>query len=121
MDFNDSLIKDANALIRSSMGWGKRTLAVAMDFTGVGARNDLRRTFFLDPEARDVLRLAQSAKPTPPEYSILFDEFVHDSLAGFNKALCELPGYWRYRKVFQGNDGPVIASNQEIETTREIA
>jgi hypothetical protein len=36
-------------------------------------------------------------------------------------ALLELTGYWRYRKVFLGNDDPVIAANQDAGIARSVA
>jgi hypothetical protein len=119
---NNSLINDAEAIIRtSSMSWGKRAVTVALDFKYTGARNDLRITSLLDPEAPEVLRRAQSAKPTPEAYATLFDGYVHDSLAGFNEPALEYTGYWRYRKVFLGDDRPVVATNQESEIARNAA
>lgn len=120
--WNNRLINDAAAMIRSgSMGVGKRTFAVVKDVFFSGARQDLLTTSTLDPEARDVLALAQRAGPTPPAYAALFDGYVHDSLAGFNLPKSELPGYWRYRRVFLGNDEHVLASNQGTEMARDIA
>jgi hypothetical protein len=122
LKFNNSLISDAEALIRtSSSSWSKRALAVALDFKYTGARNDLRITSLLDPEAPEVLRRAQSAKPTPAAFATLFDGYVHDSLAGFNEPALEYTGYWRYRKVFLGDDRPVVATNQDGEIARNAA
>jgi len=120
--WNNRLINDAAAMIRSgSMGVGKRTFAVVKDVLFSGARKDFLTTSTLDPEARDVLALAQRAEPTPPACAALFDGYVHDSLAGFNLPKSELPGYWRYRRVFLGNDEHMLASNQEAEMARDIA
>jgi hypothetical protein len=120
--FNNSLVSDAAAMLRSSgMGFLRRGFAVATDYLNVGARNDLLKTSVLEPEARDVLALAQRAKPAPPSFVTLFDNYVHDSLAGFNKAIVELTGYWRYRRVFLGNDEHVLAANQNVDTERNLA
>jgi hypothetical protein len=122
LKFNNSLINDAEALIRtSSSSWSKRALAVALDFKYTGARNDLRITSLLDPEAPEVLRRARTAKPTPAAFATLFDGYVHDSLAGFNEPALEYTGYWRYRKVFLGDDRPVVASAQDSEIARNAA
>jgi len=120
--WNNRLINDAAAMIRSgSMGVGKRTFAVVKDVLFSSARKDFLTTSKLDPEARDVLALAQRAGPTPAAYAALFDGYVHDSLAGFNLPNSELPGYWRYRRIFLGNDEHMVASNQEAEMARDIA
>jgi hypothetical protein len=122
LKFNNSLINDAEALIRTaSMSRSRRALAVALDFTFTGARDDLRITSLLDPEAPEVLRRARSAKPTPAAFATLFDGYVHDSLAGFNEPALEYTGYWRYRKVFLGDDRPVVATNQDTEIARNAA
>jgi hypothetical protein len=120
--FNNSLINDAAAMARSAaMSLSKRTLEVARDIFYTGARKDLLTTTALEPEAREVLALAQRAKPTSPSFAALFDGYVHDSLAGFNSPKLELTGYWRYRKVFLGNDEPVIAANPDAGMARSVA
>ncbi len=120
--FNNSLVSGAAAMLRSSgMGFLRRGFAVATDYLNVGARNDLLKTSVLEPEARDVLALAQRAKPAPPSFVTLFDNYVHDSLAGFNKSSVELTGYWRYRRVFLGNDEHVLAANENVDTERNLA
>lgn len=65
----------------------------------------------LDPEARSVYALAKAAKPTSAVLHNLFDEFVHDSMAGFDQAIIEGSGYWRYRKGYLGRDKAGIVSN----------
>jgi hypothetical protein len=120
--FNKSLINDAAAMLRSAaMGLGQRTLAVVKDVFNTGARKDLVTTSALDPEAREVFARAQRATATPPSFAALFDAYVHDSLAGFNMPTLELTGYWRYRKIFLGNDEALIATNQDADTARSVA
>ena len=129
--FNNSLISDAAAMTRSdSMSVTKRTFAVFGDVlrTGVtknisatGASNDLLTTSTLEPEARQVLAEAQRAGPTPPSFAVLFENFVHDSLAGFDSPSCELTGYWRYRRVFLGSDEHTLAANENTEKAQSIA
>lgn len=120
--FNNSLISDAAAMTRSAgMSIGKRTLAVFKDVLFMGARKDLVTTSLLEPEARSVLALAQKSAPTPPSLATFFDNYVHDSLAGFNSPSLEMPGYWRYRRVFLGTDDHVIAANQDDDTARNAA
>lgn len=122
LTFNKSLISDAAAMTRSAgMSISKRTLAVFKDVLFAGARRDLVTTSFLEPEARSVLALAQKAAPTSPSLAAFFDNYVHDSLAGFNSPSLEMPGYWRYRRVFLGTDDHVIAANQDDDTARSAA
>lgn len=122
LTFNRSLISDAAAMTRSAgMSISKRTLAVFRDVFSTGARKDLVTTSFLEPEARSVLALAQKSIQTPPAYAALFDGYVHDSLAGFNSPSLEMPGYWRYRRVYLGTDDHVIAANQDVDTARSAA
>lgn len=120
--FNKSLINDAAAMLRSAaMGLGQRTLAVVKDVFNTGARKDLVTTGALDPEAREVFARAQRATATPPSFAALFDSYVHDSMAGFNSPTLELTGYWRYRKIFLGNDEALIAANQDADAARNVA
>ncbi len=120
--FNKSLINDAAAMTRSAgVSILKRTPAILMDVFFTGARKDLMTTSLLEPEARSVLALAQKSAPTPPSFSALFDRYVHDSLAGFNAPALEMPGYWRYRRVFLGTDDHTIAANQDVDAARSIA
>ena len=122
LTFNKSLISDAAAMTRSAgMSISKRTLAVFKDVLFTGARKDLVTTSFLEPEARSVLALAQKSAPTSPSLAAFFDNYVHDSLAGFNSPSLEMPGYWRYRRVFLGTDDHVIAANQDGDTARSAA
>ncbi|KFI05832.1 hypothetical protein [Massilia sp. BSC265] len=120
--FNKSLVNDAAAMLRSAaMGLGQRTLAVVKDVFNTGARKDLVTTSALDPEAREVFARAQRATATLPSFAALFDSYVHDSLAGFNSPTLELTGYWRYRKIFLGNDEALIAANQDADAARNVA
>jgi hypothetical protein len=122
MDFNKSLINDAAAMTRSaSMSVSERTFAVFKDVLNTGARKDILTTSTLEPEARQVFTQAQRATPIPSSIAALFDGFVHDSLAGFNSPACEMTGYWRYRRVFQGSDDHTVAANQDTDTARTIA
>lgn len=122
LTFNKSLISDAAAMTRSAgMSISKRTLAVVKDVLFMGARKDAMTTSFLEPEARSVLALAQKSASTPPPVAAFFDNYVHDSLAGFNSPSLEMPGYWRYRRVFLGTDDHVIAGNQNGDTARSAA
>jgi hypothetical protein len=122
LTFNRSLVSDAAAMTRSAgMTISKRTLAVLRDILSTGARKDLVTTSFLEPEARSVLALAQKSAQTPPAYTALFDGYVHDPLAGFNAPSLEMPGYWRYRRVFLGTDDHIIAANHNADAARSAA
>ena len=122
IEWNNRLINDAAAMMRSaSMSLSQRTFAAVKDVIYTRARKDLLTTSLLEPEARAVLALAQRAGPTPPSTAALFDSYVHDSLAGFDLPECELTGYWKYRRVFLGNDDHTIAANENSDTARSIA
>lgn len=66
----------------------------------------------LDPEAPMILDLViKNAPLISSSICRFFDEFVHDSYAGFSKSLTEPTGYWRYRKAFEGDDVALIATD----------
>jgi hypothetical protein len=120
--FNDSLITDAASMMRSASKTLMHRIAAAWDDPYfVGARRDLFVTSALEPEAREVFAAAQRAAPTPAAFAALFDGYVHDSLAGFNAPNLELTGYWRYRRVFLGNDESILALNQGLNSTEVLA
>jgi hypothetical protein len=122
IDFNYSLINDAAAMTRTaSTGFIRRMAAFIDDTYYMGARRDALVTSALEPEAREVFALAQRAAPTPAAFAVLFDGYVHDSLAGFNAPSLELTGYWRYRRVFLGSDKDVLAANQDLDAARNTA
>jgi len=122
IEWNNRLINDAAAMTRSaSMSLGKRTFSALKDVLYTGARRDFLTTSLLESEARDVFALAQRAKPTSPVLAAFFDDYVHDSLAGFNLPKLEITGYWRYRRVFLGSDDHTVAANQDTDTARSIA
>jgi hypothetical protein len=107
--FNQHLINDA-ALLRRPV-WQKVSRAIPPFWaTGVA---DAASRWVLDPEASDVLAIAEAAAPTARAVHELFDRFVHDSMAGFNLISCELTGYWRYRKGFLGNNSRMIVQNDD--------
>ncbi|MFJ2990686.1 T6SS phospholipase effector Tle1-like catalytic domain-containing protein [Collimonas sp. NPDC087041] len=65
---------------------------------------------YLDPEAPMILDLVKKNAPLiSSSLCRFFDQFVHDSYAGFVKSLMEPTGYWRYRKAFEGDDVAMIA------------
>jgi hypothetical protein len=123
--FNYSLVEDAAFLLSPAKVAGVARVnqllkqLVKEIVTPVG-RAQVKEHFF-DPEARSILTLAQRAAPTPPAFSALFEDFVHDSLAGFDQPKFEFTGYWRYRKAFRGDDQVLNASNESVEARRAVA
>lgn len=75
----------------------------------------------LDSEALSVLALAKAAAPTAPALHVMFDHFVHDSLAGFDLHSLELTGYWRYRKGFLGSPKRLIAETDDPTDMNKVA
>lgn len=69
-----------------------------------------------DTEAVKVVHEANSAAPVSSSLISFFENFIHDSMAGFRKKLVEQSGYWRYRKAFRSDDKPVFASNDETRS-----
>jgi len=120
MSFNKRLIDDAAAILpAAAKGNARSNISTVTSFFGAAKRKVANSV--LDPEAGAVLALAQRAAPTPPAYVTLFDGYVHDSLAGFNKPTLELTGYWRYRKIFIDTDEHTIAAHQEADSNRNTA
>lgn len=50
-----------------------------------------------------------------------FDDFVHDSMAGFDHCSFELTGYWRYRKGYLGRSDARIVSNDDASKVEKAA
>jgi hypothetical protein len=75
----------------------------------------------LDSEAREVLAIAKAALPATSARHLMFDYFVHDSLAGFDIHAIELTGYWRYRKGFLGSPKRMIAENDDASAIDKAA
>ena len=74
-----------------------------------------------DPEAPLILSLVRDHEPLlASTLGLFFDQFVHDSYAGFSKSLMEVTGYWRYRKAFDGDDTARIAG-QKHDDGRAVA
>ena len=63
---------------------------------------------WLEPEAAALHAKVNSAQPVPAELASFFEDFVHDSLAGFRESLVEIPNYWHYRRVFRGSLKPLL-------------
>jgi uncharacterized protein (DUF2235 family) len=120
ISFNKRLIDDAVSIAPTAPkgNTGGKLSSVTSFFAG--AKRKVTNAV-LEPEASEVLARAQHAAPTPPAYVTLFDGYVHDSLAGFNKPNLELTGYWRYRKIYIGTDEHTIAANQDVDSERNTA
>lgn len=109
IEYNNYLLTDACAL-------ETRPQPRALDFLFRSQQGDLKimgaaSLVALDKEAPTVLALAKAAPPATAAANIMFDYFVHDSLAGFNHHNLELSGHWRYRKGFLGSPKRLIAES----------
>lgn len=60
----------------------------------------------LEDEAPELRKIITSEKSIVPELASFFDNYVHDSMAGFRKQFVEATGHWRYRRIFFGNEKP---------------
>ncbi|TFW32108.1 T6SS phospholipase effector Tle1-like catalytic domain-containing protein [Massilia horti] len=119
--FNRSLLADAAFLLSatqkaSGMARVKQLLREIVKPVG---RDQMKEHFF-DPEARDVLTKAQRSEPSHPAFAVLFEDFVHDSLAGFDHPVFEYTGYWRYRKAYCGEDHILHTSTDDAEMVQAI-
>lgn len=100
--FNLMLIKDAELIERVSR---KNKVLSSVVFIGNDTLERADRIAFslLDKEAKYILEIAKKSPNVPAPIQFLFDNFLHDSLAGFNSKALEPAGYWRYRKGFLGS------------------
>jgi hypothetical protein len=118
IQFNDYLLADA-ALLEEPASRGILSrfspLKNAMQITRSVSRA------MLDSEAPAVLAIAKAAAPTQAVFQHMFDNFVHDSLAGFNHHSLEPTGHWRYRKGFLGSPKRMIAQNDSESDNGRIA
>ena len=83
INFNRSLIADAAAMERTAGGGGfiERSITAAKAVLQSQAKHDMMTVLSLEPEARSVFEIARKSKTTPQAFSILFENYVHDSLA----------------------------------------
>jgi len=123
MFFNKTLVDDAAAMEELGKGRGfvELTLKAVKTVFQSNAKHKMLRNSSLEPEARSVLALSQKSNSTSPSFAVLFDGYVHDSLAGFNSNALERSGYWRYRRAFLGVDENTIAANSDSDSTRGFA
>lgn len=121
--FNNYLLDDVALLDRTAQtGILSRVANVILPTANAQAKYDAVAMGAFDDEARSVLK---TAKATPPNdcllFHTMFDEFVHDSLAGFDQRKYELPGYWRYRKGYLGKADARIVSNDQAGKVDQAA
>jgi hypothetical protein len=102
-------VKQAERHIKSVQG-GKKTV-----YDPTYAQINIEIPQF-DNEAVKVVHEANAAAPVSPSIISFFENFIHDSMAGFRKDLVEQSGYWRYRKAFRGGDMPVFAHNDQPQS-----
>lgn len=123
LSHNRKLISDAGVMAQQNKNrsFGQLTQTAMKSLFMSRERADAMRSTSLEPEARSIFAIAQNSKPTPPSFAKLFDEYVHDSLAGFNSPVLESPGHWRYRRVYLGTDEHTIASAHDIDAAMNIA
>ncbi|MES2075494.1 MAG: DUF2235 domain-containing protein [Pseudomonadota bacterium] len=123
LDSNKKFIRDAELMrYRGSVEKASDFLSQVFDKKPFDLKNPEYRQeelSALDPEALAVLQKAQQAEPVPPALAEFFDNFVHDSLAGFRKDLVEVTGYWRYRRGFRGDAAPTIVSVDRADQSSE--
>jgi hypothetical protein len=120
-DSNAQLIRDGNLLLSTgdvkvaemhvkTAEEGKRNSI----YDGKYAQQSLEIPQF-DLEAVKVVNDAKAASLVSPAIASFFDNFVHDSLAGFRKSMVESSGYWRYRKAFRGTDKVLFAAQENSD------
>ncbi|RFP09095.1 DUF2235 domain-containing protein [Duganella sp. BJB488] len=116
---NDQLIRDGNLLLGAGdLKQAELHVKTALE----GKRKSIYDQKYsqssveipqFDDEAVKVIHDAKVAAPVSEVLTDFFDNFVHDSLAGFRRDLVESSGYWRYRKAFKGADRVFFASTEE--------
>lgn len=109
-NFNKILIDDAELIGRVAIR-EKQSILFSV-IPNSFALADKAKISMLDKEAGKVLELAKAASKISDAESIFFDNYIHDSMAGFNRAAIELTGYWRYRKGFIGGEMGGIVMNE---------
>ncbi|USX14227.1 DUF2235 domain-containing protein [Oxalobacteraceae bacterium OTU3CAMAD1] len=109
--FNKILIDDAELIEHAA---SPKTQSGILSFISSAASEttDKVRTSVLDKEAGKVLSLAKASAKVNATEAHFFDNYVHDSLAGFDRASIEMTGYWRYRKGFIGGEMGGIVMNE---------
>lgn len=110
--FNGVLIRDADLIERIS-GVDKAAKIRAAFGIQPFTEKELVVASYLDKEAKVVLDSAKNAPVVAAPVQHLFDNFVHDGLAGFNSVVLEPTGYWRYRKGFVGGHASGIVMSEQ--------
>jgi len=115
IDSNDKLLADVSYMgFRADEEVARRFVIAARTNKKLDLKDPAYRQeeiSALDPEAPHVFATARDAPPVTPELAEFFDNYVHDSLAGFRKHLVEPTGYWRYRRCFRGDDKPRLTES----------
>jgi len=122
IDANKKLVRDAELIaFKGDVSLSQRFLDFVKGNPGASLKeHEYRQSELssLDPEAPAIVDIAQKAPPTVEPLAVLFDDYIHDSYAGFTKSLVEPTGYWRYRKGFRGNGEVTIVRNDVIDPNR---
>ncbi|AIY43253.1 hypothetical protein LT85_4095 [Collimonas arenae] len=122
IDANKKLVRDAELIaFKGDASRSRRFLDYVKGTPGASLKeHEYRQSELssLDQEAPAVVDIAQKAPPTPEPLAVLFDDYIHDSYAGFTKSLVEPTGYWRYRKGFRGNGEVTIVRNEVKDPNR---
>jgi hypothetical protein len=108
--YNGQLIADAAYLTNPPKSPGMVDLLISPK-NAIAQRIEVEKGRLFEDEAGAVLAIAKAAPPADPRLHVMFDLYVHDSLAGFDHGSVELSGYWRYRRGFVGNEKRMVAEN----------
>lgn len=119
IEYNNYLLADVRALEER----GKPPVLGVLFRSPKGSTKtlDVGSPFKLDKEAPAILALAKAAAPSTVAAHVMFDQFVHDSLAGFDHHNLERSGHWRYRKGFLGSPKSLIAEHDNKSDVDRMA
>lgn len=119
--YNAQLIADADYLTKPPESPGVLEMLFPAKRLLTQVVNAGKKRVFED-EARAVLAIAKTASPVDARLHVMFDLYVHDSLAGFDHNKLELSGYWHYRRGFLGNERRLVVENDgPSNTDRAVA
>ncbi len=108
--FNEILMDDAELIERAAIR--EKQGGILSFIPNAWSVTDKMKMSVLDKEAGKVLSLAKASAKVSATEAHFFDNYVHDSLAGFDRANIEMTGYWRYRKGFIGGEMGGIVMNE---------
>ena len=114
------MIRDADLIERMS---GKDKDEKLRRFFGADnfTESELITASYFDKESKRVLDLAKNVPAISKTMQYFFDNFVHDSLAGFDSHVLEISGYWRYRKGFVGGNISRIVMNDNVGNKSQLS